>query len=86
MAEAIPDGVVTTCRLDGSVLVEASYVGGVLHGPYRDFWSNGRVSLEGQYQNGMKEGEWRFYDQDTGELREVLQFVAGREVRRKNGR
>ncbi|MBN9523454.1 hypothetical protein J0H58_33905, partial [bacterium] len=75
-----PDGVVTTYRPDGSVLSEATGAGGVRHGPYRDFWPNGRVSLEGQYRDGLQEGEWRFYDQVTGELREVLRFVAGREV------
>jgi hypothetical protein len=36
--------------------------------------------MEGQYCDGLPEGEWRFYDRDTGELREVLLFVAGREV------
>jgi hypothetical protein len=34
----------------------------------------------GQHADGLQVGEWRFYDRDTGELREVLQFVAGREV------
>ncbi len=75
-----PDGVVTTYRTDGSVLSEAVCAGGVRHGQYRDFWPDGRVSLEGLYRDGLQEGEWRFYDQGTGELREVLRFVAGREV------
>ena len=38
------------------------------------------MSLAGQYANGLKEGEWRFYDRDTGQLREALRFMAGREV------
>lgn len=73
-------GGVTTYRPDRSVLAEATYAGGILHGPYRDFWSNGRVSLEGQYRDGQQYGEWRSYDQGTGEVREVLRFVGGREV------
>lgn len=80
MADGVPDGVVTTYRADGSRRAEATYVHGVLHGPYRDFGACGGVSLEGQYRDGLQDGEWRFYDRDTGELREVLRFVAGREV------
>jgi antitoxin component YwqK of YwqJK toxin-antitoxin module len=80
MVTSIPHGIVTTHRDDGSLLTEATYVCGILHGPYRDFWSHGGVSLEGQYRDGMQEGEWRFYDRDTGELREVLRFVDGREL------
>ncbi len=80
MTDEVQDGVVTTYRDDGSRLTEVTYVRGVLHGPYRDFWSHGGVSLDGQYRDGLQDGEWRFYDRDTGDLREVLQFVAGREV------
>ena len=77
MSDTIPDGVMTTYRDDGSRLAEATYVRGVLHGPYRDFWSSGGVSLEGQYRDGLEDGEWRYYHHETGELQEVLQFVAG---------
>lgn len=80
VADPVPDGVVTNYRADGSRLAEATYGRGILHGPYRDFWSHGGVSLEGQFRDGQQDGEWRFYDCDTGELREVLRFVAGREV------
>jgi antitoxin component YwqK of YwqJK toxin-antitoxin module len=76
----VPDGLIATFRDDGSKLAEATYERGVLHGPYRDFWSHGGVSLEGRYVHGLQEGEWRFYDRDTGKLREVLQFHGGREV------
>ena len=38
------------------------------------------MSLEGQYRDGQQDGEWRSYDQGTGEVREVLRFVCGREV------
>lgn len=75
-----PDGVVTTYHPDGPISSEAVCVGGVRHGPYRDFWPDGRVSAEGQYRDGLQDGEWRFYNPDTGELRETVRFVAGREV------
>jgi antitoxin component YwqK of YwqJK toxin-antitoxin module len=48
-------------------------------GPYRDYWSTGGLACEGQYRDGLQEGEWRFYNRD-GSLREVVQFVSGREV------
>lgn len=76
----VPDGPCVAYREDGSLLLEITYSHGVAHGPYRDYWSNGRASLEGQHADGLQEGEWRFYDRDTGELKEVLQFVAGEEV------
>ena len=78
MADAVPNGLVTTFRDDGSLLAEVTYERGVRHGPYRDYWPNGWVSLEGQYVNGLQEGEWRYYDCD-GSLREVLQFKGGKE-------
>jgi antitoxin component YwqK of YwqJK toxin-antitoxin module len=40
-------GLVTTFHEDGSQLAETTYEQGVAHGPYRDYWSNGRLSLEG---------------------------------------
>jgi antitoxin component YwqK of YwqJK toxin-antitoxin module len=56
-----------------------TYEHGIAHGPYRDYWSNGVLACEGQYVNGVQEGEWRFYNLD-GSLAEVLQFKGGREV------
>jgi antitoxin component YwqK of YwqJK toxin-antitoxin module len=64
------------------VLLEITYTKGVAHGPYQDFWSSGRVSLKGQYSAGEMDGEWLYYDWNTGELREVLRFVGGRQVAR----
>lgn len=48
-------------------------------GPYREHWSNGRLAIEGQYVNGLQEGEWRYYD-ENGTLYEIIHFTAGREV------
>ena len=76
----VPHGRCVAYREGGSVLLEITYEHGVAHGPYRDFWLNGLVSLEGQHVNGLREGEWRLYDRDTGRLKEVLHFAAGREV------
>ncbi|HMC90237.1 MAG TPA: hypothetical protein VKI17_11855 [Gemmataceae bacterium] len=79
MDESVPHGLVTTFRDDGSRLAETTYQGGVAHGPYRDYWSNGLLACEGLYANGSQEGEWRFYNPD-GTLREAIWFDGGREV------
>lgn len=75
-----PDGPCVAYQPDGSLLLEINYVRGVAHGPYRDFWSDGRVACEGQYANGLQEGEWRFYDTIPGKPLELLRFVAGQQV------
>jgi antitoxin component YwqK of YwqJK toxin-antitoxin module len=79
MDERVPQGLVATFRDDGSRLEETTYQRGVAHGPHRDYWSNGLLACEGQYVNGVQEGEWRFYNPD-GTLREVIRFEGGREV------
>lgn len=41
-----------------------------LHGPYVDFWANGKRQSEGQYKDGFRTGRWAFYDANgvkTGE-------------------
>jgi hypothetical protein len=76
-----PDGLVTSYRPDGAVLSEAATVGGVRHGPYRDFWSDGGLACEGQYRDGLQDGEWTFYNLD-GTRSEIVRFEAGREISR----
>jgi hypothetical protein len=76
----VPDGRCVAYRDNGSLLLEISYKRGVAHGPYRDYWSDGRLASEGQYVGGVQEGKWRFYHQGPGQAPEVLRFVAGREV------
>lgn len=41
---------------------------------------NGRVSLKGTYWNGVRQGEWSFYDA-TGRLTNTEQYVQGRLVK-----
>ncbi len=76
----VPHGRCVAYREDGTLFMEITYDRGVAQGPYRDYWSNGRLACEGEYAGGTQEGEWRFYDRESGELQEVLRFVAGREV------
>lgn len=76
----LPHGRCVTYRPDGRLHVEITYAHGVAHGPYRDYWLNGGVSLEGEYRNGLQEGDWRFFNRDDGTLRETIRFVGGKEV------
>jgi uncharacterized protein len=73
------DGLVKSYRDDGSLLTETTFEAGRRHGLYRDYWSNGQLACEGRYVDDVKEGQWRFYNQD-GTIMEVIRFNQGREV------
>jgi hypothetical protein len=78
-AGGVPDGRCVAYREDGPLLLEVTYVRGVTHGPYREFWPDGRVATDGQYAGGVPDGEWRYYDGPPGAERlDVVQFVGGR--------
>lgn len=40
---------------------------GVLHSPYQEYHSNGQVSSEGSYKNGLQEGKCHYYDRKGNE-------------------
>jgi antitoxin component YwqK of YwqJK toxin-antitoxin module len=75
----VPHGQYTAADEHGRIVLEITYDHGVVHGPYRDFWTNGKVASEGQFQEGQKEGIWHYYNPD-GTFRELVEFKAGREV------
>jgi hypothetical protein len=77
--QSLPHGIITTFRDDGSLFAETTYHQGVANGPYRDFWPNSRVACEGQYANGLQDGEWRYYNPD-GSLQMKILFSAGQEI------
>lgn len=66
-------------REDGRPLLEISYCQGTVHGPYIDFWANGKVACEGQYQEGKQDGVWHFYN-ENGNLHAIIQFKQGRMI------
>lgn len=35
----------------------------ILHGPYQEYYKNGQVSVNGQFENGKKEGRWTYYNE-----------------------
>ena len=72
-------------RENGQVHVEIEYGHGVVHGLYRDYWSNGKLACEGKFHDGKQEGLWQFYD-DDGAISEKVVFKAGKEISRTGSR
>jgi antitoxin component YwqK of YwqJK toxin-antitoxin module len=44
-----------------------------LDGEIKEFYSNGKLKLEGFYLDGKKNGEWREYNED-GKLLKVIRW------------
>jgi hypothetical protein len=78
--QSLRNGLIATFREDGTRFAETTYHRGVIHGPYRDYWPNSNVACEGQYANGLQDGDWRYYDSD-GSLRMTIHFSNGREIK-----
>ncbi len=76
----VPDGRCVAYRADGSLLLDMHYDRGVPHGPYRDYWPDGRAMTEGQYVAGVQDGEWRYFDGELGNPPYVIRFAAGRQI------
>ncbi|MCI0640873.1 MAG: hypothetical protein L0Y72_30355 [Gemmataceae bacterium] len=76
----IPEGEYYALREDGTLLLKISYRNGVVHGPFVDYWSDGKVASEGQFVNGRQDGLWHFYFED-GRLSEIIHFKDGKEIR-----
>ena len=49
---------------------------GTREGPWREFWANGQLRSEGQYQSGLREGVWTFY-RITGEQEQQGKYRQG---------
>lgn len=55
------DGPVAINYPDGGVEVEATYEGGVKHGPWTKYHANGQIFEQGAYLGGVKHGPWVTY-------------------------
>lgn len=75
----VPTGRYTVLRNKNIPLLQITYQDGIVHGPYIDFWSNGRVACEGHFENGKREGIWHFYNKD-GTVNEIVVFKLGKEI------
>ncbi|MDG1776057.1 MAG: toxin-antitoxin system YwqK family antitoxin [Crocinitomicaceae bacterium] len=50
------------------------------HGPYKSFYENGNLKVEGNYIDGNPDGIWKYYWESNGKLKEIKTFKDGVEV------
>lgn len=81
----VPYGPCVAYRDDGSVLLEITCDRGVAYGPYRDYWSSGRVSPEGPIRGRRTRRQVSRLDWHRGDLlgSRHRQAAAGAAVRRR---
>lgn len=53
----------------------------VLHGPYSEWYDNGHLWMEGSYNQGERQGLWKYYDFETGKV----SYSGFYEMGQKNG-
>lgn len=57
----------------GEVKLKYDLVDGMFHGAYQEFYKNGQVKVDGQYENDKKVGVWTFYF-DNGQIETTQDF------------
>lgn len=55
-----PSGIYKAYYPDGRPLIFAVYGWGSLHGDWTEYDEFGRISVKGQYRNGLRDGTWAF--------------------------
>jgi len=55
---------ITYDSLNHHKITDAQYQHNVLHGTYVSYYENGKKKEEGKYVRGLKEGDWKTYDED----------------------
>jgi antitoxin component YwqK of YwqJK toxin-antitoxin module len=50
----------------------------IRHGPFREFYANGQVATEGEFEDGLQQGLWRDYH-ENGQVAAEGYFVDGAE-------
>ena len=58
MKEGKKNGVWTYYYLGGKKLKEMSFIEGKENGPMKEWFENGDISVEGEFENGEKSGKW----------------------------
>ena len=59
------------------LLYEAYVKNGEVHGSYNQYYLNGNIEIQGQLNNGVKNGKWVYYDQDGNINREEIYNKTG---------
>ncbi len=78
-------GVQTEFHKNGKLKTQYEVIGGSIHGKYVTFHESGMKELEGVYQKGLQQGDWKRFDKvgkvieiqhwNNGELLESESFV-----------
>ncbi len=58
-----PSGIYRAFYPDGRPLIFAVYGWGSLHGDWTEYDEFGRITVKGQYRNGLRDGTWAFRKQ-----------------------
>jgi antitoxin component YwqK of YwqJK toxin-antitoxin module len=56
---------------EGNVLIRYTYLDGMQHGKYEHFFQDGKRAIEGNFNKGLKEGEFKEYHYGLGTVRAV---------------
>lgn len=70
-------GSYTLKNKDGQTLVYHSYIGGIMEGPYIEYFRNGQIKSVCKCRNNMIEGEFTEFYED-GTIKEESYYVNGR--------
>ena len=62
---------------DIEIISKDKYSDGILNGPYKVYYYNGNLELEGSYVDGKKDGLWKTYS-FQGELKTEEQYKDGK--------
>jgi uncharacterized protein len=49
---------------------------GIKQGPWKEYYIDGTLRAEGEYENGLKKGEWKFYH-PNGKMEQTGKYITG---------
>jgi antitoxin component YwqK of YwqJK toxin-antitoxin module len=61
------EGLSFTFDSNGNIIKKENYYRSNLTGPYEEYYSSGKIKIQGQYQYNIKVGPWSYY-RETGKL------------------
>ncbi|MFB9051586.1 toxin-antitoxin system YwqK family antitoxin [Formosa undariae] len=72
------NGEVKQFDLEGNLKEITMYSVNIKHGKYVLYNTSGTPIIEGHYKNKLKDGPWKYYDKDSGELIKTTDFDFGK--------
>jgi antitoxin component YwqK of YwqJK toxin-antitoxin module len=73
-------GTIVHWHPNGKKMSESVYSHGKAAGPEVSWDDQGRVTMKGQYRNDAQDGDWTYYDPQSGQVVRVDRYQAGRQV------